>query len=511
VRRLLGPGLAALCTVGIVLALPARSALASPARPAHPLGNFSVNQAVRLDLYPDRVAVTAIVDLAELPTLQDRPTVDASGDGKVSAAESTAYNTGVCRAMAAAVALRVDGRRVRWSVRPAGFTYRPGSAGLHTSRISCALGAAADLTGRATVDVVNGYRADRIGWREITAAGHGVHIVHSPVPARSVSDSLRSYPTDLLGSPLSQRSARLHVEPGAGPSGGAAAHVSRGDPVSRFVAGADRMLERLVGGHLTPLIGVLAVLLALALGAAHAALPGHGKTVMAAYIAGRRGRRRDALTVGAIVTLTHTGGVLVLGLLLTATASIAGEAVLSWLGLASGVLVAAVGVAMLVGVLRRRPSAGDHDHGHSHGHDHDHGHGHGHDHDHGHGHGHGHSHDHGHGYSRPHPARPARRLSLFAMGLAGGLVPSPSALIVLLGAIGLGRTAFGVLLVVAYGAGMAATLTAAGLLLVRVRDRWESRPRRALARLATLAPTGTAALVLLVGLGLAGRAALGLA
>jgi nickel/cobalt transporter (NicO) family protein len=95
------------------------------------------------------------------------------------------------------------------------------------------------------------------------------------------------------------------------------------------------------------------------------------------------------------------------------------------------------------------------------------------------------------------------------MGIAGGLVSSPSALIVLLGAIGLGRTAFGVLLVVAYGAGMAATLTAAGLLLVRVRDRWASHPRRALARLAALAPAGTAALVLCVGLGLAGRAALG--
>jgi nickel/cobalt exporter len=95
------------------------------------------------------------------------------------------------------------------------------------------------------------------------------------------------------------------------------------------------------------------------------------------------------------------------------------------------------------------------------------------------------------------------------MGIAGGLVPSPSALIVLLGAVGLGRTAFGVLLVIAYGAGMAATLTAAGLVLVRVRDRWAAQPRRTLARVAALAPAGTALLVLCVGIGLAGRAALG--
>src|SRR5262249_39652370 len=362
------------------------------------LGNFTVNQALGLDLYPDRVAVTAIVDLAELPTLQERSAVDANGDGKVSAAESTAYNTRVCGAMAGAVALRVDGHRVPWAVRRAGCEYRPGSAGLHTSRISCAFDAAADLTRHATVDLVNGYRADRIGWREITAAGHGVHLVNPSVPARSVSDSLRSYPTDLLGSPLDQRSARLRVDPGDGPSSGATIHVSRGDPVSRWVAEADRKLEGLVGGRLTPLVGALAVLLALALGAAHPALPGHGTTLMAPYIAAPRGRPRDALTVGAIVTLTHTGGVLVLGLLLTASASLVGEVVLSWLGVASGVLVAAVGVAMLVGVLRRRASVYDHHHGHSH------------DHDHHHGRSHDHGHDHHHGHSHPHPSRQARRL-----------------------------------------------------------------------------------------------------
>jgi ABC-type nickel/cobalt efflux system permease component RcnA len=96
------------------------------------------------------------------------------------------------------------------------------------------------------------------------------------------------------------------------------------------------------------------------------------------------------------------------------------------------------------------------------------------------------------------------------MGVAGGLVPSPSALVVLLGAIGLGHTAFGVLLVAAYGVGMAGTLTAAGLLLIRLRDRWTARPHRALTRLAGLVPAGSAALVLCVGLGLAGRAAMAL-
>jgi ABC-type nickel/cobalt efflux system permease component RcnA len=132
--------------------------------------------------------------------------------------------------------------------------------------------------------------------------------------------------------------------------------------------------------------------------------------------------------------------VLILGLLLTETAGLAGEVVLSWLGIASGILVAAVGVAMLAGVLRRRTSVHHHDHGHDHGHSHDH--------DHHHGHSHEHPHDH-HGHPHPHPSGHVGRLSLVGMGIAGGLVPSPSALIVLLGAVGLGRTAFGVLLVLA--------------------------------------------------------------
>jgi ABC-type nickel/cobalt efflux system permease component RcnA len=101
-------------------------------------------------------------------------------------------------------------------------------------------------------------------------------------------------------------------------------------------------------------------------------------------------------------------------------------------------------------------------------------------------------------------------LSLVSMGIAGGLVPSPSALVVLLGAIGLGRTGFGVLLVIGYGLGMAATLTAAGLLLIKVQDRWSKRLPRMTARLSRIMPTGTAALVLLVGLGLAGRAFAGI-
>jgi ABC-type nickel/cobalt efflux system permease component RcnA len=248
------------------------------------------------------------------------------------------------------------------------------------------------------------------------------------------------------------------------------------------------------GVHLTIWVGLLAILLAIVLGAGHAALPGHGKTVLAAYLAGKRGRPRDALIVAGTVTLTHTGGVLGLGLLLTAGTAIAGDQVLSWLGVVSGVVVLGVGIGMVVGLLRRKVHSG-HPHNHHHSHDHD----------------HDHHHDHDHSHHR-------RGLGLAGIGIAGGLVPSPSALVVLLGAIGLGRTGFGIVLVLAYGVGLAAALTGAGLLMVVVQRRLERATRRgrfgdraaALAgRLSRATPAVTAGLVVIVGAGLALRAAAG--
>jgi nickel/cobalt exporter len=216
------------------------------------------------------------------------------------------------------------------------------------------------------------------------------------------------------------------------------------------------------------------------MGGAHALAPGHGKTVMAAYLVGLRGTLRQAMTIGATVTITHTAGVLLLGLVLSTTRAVASERVYPWLGLASGLLLAAVGVGLLARA------------GHSRGHDHPHGHGHDHP----------HPHDHG---------PPLGRRGLVALGLAGGLVPSPSAVVVLLGGIALGRAWFGVALVLAYGLGMAATLTGVGLLLARLRTRMDRRlhlPAGTLpARLGRLLPVATASVIVLVGLGIAAQGA----
>jgi nickel/cobalt exporter len=241
--------------------------------------------------------------------------------------------------------------------------------------------------------------------------------------------------------------------------------------------------------------------LALLLGALHALAPGHGKTVMAAYLLGQRGGLRQALLVGLTVTATHTAGVLALGVVLSASTSLAPERLYPWLGLASGVLLTSIGVSLLRAALRRRLQRHAAEPPHQHGHDH----------------------EHMHGPQRDHSAerQPLGWRGLVSMGFAGGLVPSPSALVVLLGAIALHRAWFGVLLVVAYGAGMAATLTGAGLLLVLARAALDRRaaaghpagtgPRRwRLATLTQALPPLTAAVIVVVGVFLAVRGAAGI-
>ncbi|MFC7482805.1 hypothetical protein ACFQX7_26345 [Luedemannella flava] len=185
-----------------VLLLPAGAAGAAPPL-AHPLGNFSVNESVALTLRPDRVDAVAVVDLAELPTLADRATADTTG-------------AATCAAFADALAVTVAGERLGWTVSGARFAYLPGAAGLATSRVDCAFTAPARLGDAADVTIDNGYLADRVGWRELAAAGAGVRLGGSSLPAASPTNGLRDYPRDLLDSPADVRTATLRVEPGDG-------------------------------------------------------------------------------------------------------------------------------------------------------------------------------------------------------------------------------------------------------------------------------------------------------
>ncbi|WP_186316041.1 sulfite exporter TauE/SafE family protein [Catellatospora sichuanensis] len=245
--------------------------------------------------------------------------------------------------------------------------------------------------------------------------------------------------------------------------------------------------------ELTPGFAVPAMGVALALGAGHALAPGHGKLLMATYLVNERGSLRQAVSVAGTVALTHTAGVLVLGVMLAAGLHFVPHRVYTLLTVLSGALVVTVGLSLLRRAWRDRDRAGGHRHG---GHTpvadaHD---------------AHGAA---GHGGCAGHGARRPGGRGIVAMGLAGGLMPSPSAVVVLLGAVALGRAWYGVLLVTAYGAGMAVSLLGVGLLLTRMRDRLERAPRAWMSHRAwRLLPLVTSSAVIVVGVGVATTALL---
>ncbi len=197
--------------------------------------------------------------------------------------------------------------------------------------------------------------------------------------------------------------------------------------------------------HLTPGFIALSLLIAMFWGAAHAFSPGHGKSIVAAYLVGSRGTPRHAVALGMTVTVTHTIGVFALGLVtLSLSAFIVPEQLYPWLNLVSALLIVTVGLSVLrwrIGEWRRRRGGHDHDHGHGHHH---------------------HHHDH-----EPDRALSPRRL--LGIGISGGLVPCPTALVVLLAASSLHRVGYGLALILAFSVGLAMAMTAIGLVAVTAK------------------------------------------
>jgi nickel/cobalt exporter len=387
-------------------------ALLPAAASAHPLGNFSVNHLSRVSISDDRVDVRYILDEAEIPTFQQRAV--AAGE--------------LLRRKQAEVAerltLTVDGRPV--ALRPAGEATiaRPaGQGGLRTTRVELPLRAAVEEPGR--VELRDGTFPDRVGWKAVVVEPGEGTAVRSSVPVEDPTRGLRTYPEDLLENPSDVRSATFAVRPGSGtvdaPDG---ARSSAGD--GREHGFADVFSDAASGE------GVLGLLLlsAFAWGAIHALSPGHGKAMVAAYLVGTRGTPRHAVALGAVVTATHTVGVFALGAVaLALSAYVLPEQLYPWLNLVSGALVLLVGASVLRSRLRKR------------------------------------RHHHHHHHHHHLPDRVSWR-GLLAMGTAAGLIPCPSALVVLLGAVAQGQIALGMLLIVAFSLGLAATLTALGLAVV---------------------------------------------
>jgi nickel/cobalt exporter len=520
---------------------------------AHPLGNFTTNTATELRIAPDVVEVDRVLDLAEVPALQAIQAVDGEADEALTGDEAERFAAATCAQLRDRLTLAVDGRAV--PLEPAGtpvLTFPPGEAGLDTLRLECPSRAEVDLAaGSHDVTFTDAAYPDRLGWREVTARGNGVELVTSDVPATSSSGRLTAYPEDRLSSPLDQREAALTVRAGGASIGELSSGAGVPEPVAR---GLDRLssafTDLVAVERLTVPYALLAIVIAMALGTLHAFAPGHGKTVIAAYLVGQQGTAREAFLLGGTVAVTHTLGVFLLGTVLSVTTAASPASIYPWLGAASGLLFTAVGVTLL----RQARRTGGHVHGpgghvhgpdgrivlvplgatppavslitagphhdvvddHPHARDHGHADGHGHADDHSHADDHDHAHPHDHDRSATDAVvdRAAAGRGLFrgllAPGLAGGLVPSPSALLVLLGGFAIGRAWFGVSLVVAYGVGMAATLVGAGYVLVRLRTRLDRTtadgPRwRVVQRVVRRLPILTSTLIIIGGLVIAVR------
>jgi nickel/cobalt transporter (NicO) family protein len=423
-----------------VLLVVAAALLAPAAASAHPLGNFTINRFSRVEVSGHRLYVRYVLDMAEIPTFQA---------GRI---DAHAY----ARRIARNAKLEVAGKAAALVPLGTALAHPRGAAGLRTTRLELIL-AGPKLNGQASISYRDNNYRDRIGWKEIVVGN-----------AQSTSDELRAYPKNLLQSPLDITSVKTQLAPTSGPDVPPA--LSSGKTLEAPDRVADAGFSSLIGRHhLSALVILASLAAAFFWGMAHALSPGHGKTIVAAYLVGQRGTPWHAAALGAIVTATHTIGVFALGLVtLALSAFIVPEQLYPWLNLVSGVLVVAIGATVFRSRFRHR----GHTHGHTHHHHHEH-------------------------------EAPSRR-SLVAVGVTGGLLPCPSALVVLLAAISLHRVAFGMLLIVAFSAGLALSITGIGLVAVFAKQVFKRASFEG--RLVRLLPAASALVILAAGLAMTVRA-----
>jgi ABC-type nickel/cobalt efflux system permease component RcnA len=458
------------------------------------LGNFTINQYCGLKLAQDTVAVHYVVIYGQLPALRELHNADTNGDGVTSQAERDAYVATLVPGLAAQLELKVDGHALalhatRWS------STLPNEQGGFSLRVDVDLGATLPVAPAVTrrLDFANQNYPGRLGWHEIVVeSAPGLFVFDTNAFNTSLTGQLREALKSLpAAGPLDERSVHLRVAEAAPPAGamllgpraasGAVPAAAGTSDDSSWLARETATLVRAISApHLQPGVAFLALLGALLLGAVHALSPGHGKTIVGAYLIGSRGTPRHAAFLGFTVTVTHTIGVFVLGFAtLYASRFIVPERLLPILSLISALLVLGMGVALLVqrvhaaraaskpavaaqtavfypiepvnGAILRRDLLLVHGHGdgtwHSHG---------------------------GKMHTHLPPGAAGERVtwrSLVALGVSGGLVPCPSAMVLLLAAVALNKTAYGMLLVLTFSIGLAITLTLVGLMFLHARNR----------------------------------------
>ncbi|MEH2253902.1 nickel/cobalt transporter [Nostoc sp.] len=480
-----------------------------PRANAHPLGNFTINHYAGVQVAPDGVGIDYVLDMAEIPAFQEINQLDTNHNRKAEPVETVQYPDQKCQEVNSHLELLINKHPLALSLIKSTVEFPPGVGGLSTLRLSCNFHGTTELVGANQLIFEDQFYPQRLGWREITVVANGVPI-QGDFTSLSITNRLRDYPTDLLSSPLDQRRIEFKLDPSLTSS-------QQAPPPS--VKSSSRLDNALTGRSndvFTSLItqenhNFLSILIALAIaflwGGLHALSPGHGKTIVGAYLVGSRSNAQHALFLGLIVTITHTAGIFALGLVTLGTSQfLLTEQLYPWLSVLSGVLVTVIGLNLFISRLQTTQVSHSHDHVHSHEHSHDldhhqtlddslplryH---------------HHHVH-HEHSHLPPDGDLSSMKWSsLLALGISGGLLPCPSALVVLLSAIALGRIGFGLALVSAFSLGLAAVLTGIGLMLVYAKDRFEHLPFQ-IPKIKML-PVASALCITLIGLGITSQALL---
>jgi ABC-type nickel/cobalt efflux system permease component RcnA len=461
---------------------------------SHPLGNFSINRYSRLEPGADYLFIFYVVDMAEIPTFQEKSSIDTDEDGRIHDRESANYLARKATELPQGLNVLINKQFAQLEVLSKNIIITSEPLVLPTLRIELELRTPL-LTVSSPIEITyedNNY-SQRLGWKEIIAkAGSRMEIRESNVPEVDVSNALKAYPEEMLNNPPDVQNARIIVASGSGPTAASEDRLTSTAATSR----QDRFTRLIQTKDLTPRTYLIALLISIGLGAMHALSPGHGKSIVAAYLIGTRGTVSHAVFLGATVTLTHTVGVFALGFItLFASRYILPETLYPWLSLVSGIIVVIIGATMIVKRIKAvRNQTGSHHHfthaqshkdygdgshnksGYGHHHhndddhhhdnsrdrhsysnltDHSHSHHHRHD-DHDHEglasrldhrgtkkltlfhHNHNDNQDHGHSHLPPGAGgEPVTWRSLLALGITGGILPCPSALVVLLAAISL--------------------------------------------------------------------------
>jgi ABC-type nickel/cobalt efflux system permease component RcnA/high-affinity nickel permease len=537
------PGLA-VCGFLLVLIFSSASAF------AHPMGNFSINHYSKVTVRQGSIEIRYLIDMAEIPTFQEIRRFDIAL--KADAPSTTRYLESQEQVLKTGLSLESDGQSVQLETTSRELAFADGAGGLPTMKIGFVFRSKFEVSaGAHRLSYFDNNFPGRPGWKEVVVLGDGVAILDSSAPATDRSQELTDYSSDVLNSPPQQlsalagfRTSPLEAEKNAAAAtrgtfsrratpnqaAGQAPAVQRRRRPSFAIQSSDpnqvpsfprsavasvpippslpsqgnntprSRFTQLIStqGKLSFWVLLSAALIAAGLGALHALEPGHGKTVVAAYLVGSRGTARHAVLLGIVVTAAHTAGVYLLGALtLYASRYIVPEQLYPWLGVISGLSVAGLGIFIFLRHLTGE--TGEHSHTA----------------------GERHSHWFLSIFRRPSLSgrtngaavvadsrsneRALSLRELCMLGITGGIVPCPAALVVLLSAFSLHRIGFGLFLITAFSLGLAAVLVTVGLIMVYAKHMMSTRVRAG-NRLVRCLPFLSSGFMVVLGVGITASA-----